>query len=82
MAYRSRGKNINYDNIAVGSATGKERTISGGGGENTTNYGGAVENFMSPCGSSFTSPRDKEKLWRTVSGNLTTDVTTDLDPKF
>jgi hypothetical protein len=82
MAYIMRGKRIGFDNIAVGSATGLERTIAGGGGELTSVYGGKTENFRTACGSSYTSARQKEKLWKTVCSGLTTDVTTNGDPGF
>ena len=55
MAETYRGRRIKFDNIAVGSAMGVERTITGGGGERTSLYGGRAENFKSPCGSSYTS---------------------------
>lgn len=41
MAYTERGRRRSFDNIAVGSVTGRERTIAGGGGERTvTLYAG------------------------------------------
>lgn len=60
MAVTSRGRRTAFDNIAVGSVTGKERTISGGGGEATTYYNGKQENFRTVCNSSYTSPKDIE----------------------
>ena len=38
MAVDRKGRRTSFDNIAVGSATGVERTISGGGGQSTTVY--------------------------------------------
>jgi hypothetical protein len=81
MAYNYRGKRIGFDNIAVGSATGAERTITGGGKELTSPPGGKVQNLRSACGSSYVVLA-KEKLWKTVCSGLTTDVTTDKDPGF
>lgn len=76
MAETYRGRRIKFDNISVGNAMGVERTISGGGGERTSIYGGNVEAFKAPCGSSgYTSARQIEKFLRTVSGNPTTDQT-------
>ena len=62
MAETYRGRRIKFDNIAVGSATGIERTIAGGGGERTTIYGGKAENSFNATGTSFTSPRGIEKF--------------------
>lgn len=73
MALTLRGRRTRFDNISVGNAAGRERTIAGGGGENTTNYGGKVENYLTACGSSFTSPRAIEHFLRTVCGDATTD---------
>jgi hypothetical protein len=61
---------IKYDNIAVGSATGVERTIAGGGGERTSIYGGLPENYRAVCGTSNTSQRRIEHF---IAG--TTDQT-------
>jgi hypothetical protein len=70
MAETYRGRRIKFDNIAVGSATGVERTIAGGGGERTTLYGGKKEGFYQPGGTSFTSARQIEHF---IAG--TTDQT-------
>ena len=89
MARTVRGKRIAFDNISVGNATGAENTIAGSSGGtlerpvagtsaigNTSAY---PENFMSPCGSSFTSPVGLEILRRTVGGGQVSDRTTDRD---
>ena len=70
MAETYRGRRLKFDNIAVGSATGVERTIAGGGGERTTIYGGKAENSYAVAGTSFTSPRGIEHF---IAG--TTDQT-------
>lgn len=75
MTETYRGRLIKRDNIAVGSAMGVERTIAGGGGERTSIYGGAIENFKSPCGSSYTCKREIEHHMRTACGAQTTDQT-------
>jgi hypothetical protein len=75
MTETYRGRLIKRDNIAVGSATGVENTIAGGGGERTSIYGGAKENFKSPCGSSYTCKREIEHYLKTASGGQTTDQT-------
>ncbi len=70
MAETYRGRRIKFDNIVVGSAAGVERTIAGGGGERTSIYGGLIENYYCPCGTSFTSERNIEHF---IAG--TTDQT-------
>ena len=40
MAVTDRGRRIRYDNIAIGSATGPERTIAGETVSPTEQYGG------------------------------------------
>ncbi len=75
MAETYRGRRIKYDNIAVGSATGVERTITGGGGERTSTYGGKAENFRTVCNSSYTAARTIEHFLKTVCGAATTDQT-------
>lgn len=83
MAYTKGGKRHAFDNIAVGSATGVERTIAGGGGEYTTVFGGRKEGHKKPDGTSgYTSAREKEFLTRTVSGGQVSDRTTDRDPGY
>lgn len=79
MGVTYRGKRVNFDNIAPGSATGVERTVAGGGGERTSSP--KPENFRSVCNSSYTSPRGYEHLRRTVCSDVTTARTTDRDPK-
>lgn len=39
MSFTHRGRRFAFDNIAVGSATGRERTISGGGKTDTSVWG-------------------------------------------
>jgi hypothetical protein len=73
MAVDRRGRRTAFDNIAIGSATGAERTIAGGGGENTTQYNGKEENYRSVCDSSWTSEKTIEHFTRSVSGGATTD---------
>jgi hypothetical protein len=70
MAETYRGRRIKFDNVAVGSAMGVELTIAGGGGERTTVYGGALENYKAVSGTSYTSERNIEKF---IAG--TTDQT-------
>jgi hypothetical protein len=60
MAFTLRGRRTAFDNIAVGSATGRERTISGGGGETVTQYGGKEENYRTVSDSSYTSEKTIE----------------------
>lgn len=58
MSDTFRGRRVNFDNIAVGSETPRERHIAGGGGEATvTPYGGIKENSYQPGGTSFTSAK-------------------------
>lgn len=89
MGYTYRGKRVNFDNIAVGAATGQEQTISGAVakemvvvGTSAQNVsGGYPENYRSVSNSSYIA-RGKEFLWKTVCGGQVSDRTTDLDPKF
>lgn len=59
MAYTFKNKRLAYDNIAVGSATGQERHIAGGGGIETTKDG--LDNVVvSADGTSYTLNRVRE----------------------
>ena len=50
MSYTIRGKTVGYDNIAVASATGKERTISGSTGQAEVYPGGLGDTTITAGG--------------------------------
>ena len=71
MSYSIRGKTVAYDNIAVGSATGKERTISGttgiaevypGGLGDTTLGAGAAKAYSNIAAGETASNVDNENI--------------------
>ena len=78
MARTVQGRRVAFDNIAIGSATGLERTISGttlGAGSQTTPF--SKERRRTAVTGAPSTP-GAEKYFRGVTGGLTTDVTTDL----
>ena len=77
MAFTAKGRRRAFDNIAIGSATGRERTIAGGGKIETTLVANGERLRTASTGAPST-PGGAEFLHRTVSGNQVTDVTTDL----
>ena len=79
MARTVKGRRTAFDNIAVGSATGLERTIAG----TTLPHGAQTTPFANgerviSAGGSGTTDLGREHTLRTVSGGATTDFTTDL----
>ena len=75
MAYYIRRKQVAYDNIAVGSATGKERTILGNAGSSET----VLEYPADPTIANPTSPTSHPStdIWEKYGnvGGTTDDAT-------
>jgi hypothetical protein len=86
MAYTVKGKRVAFDNIAVGSVTGREntkRSVCGdactpGTTDLTTPYANQERGCTSPATvSTAGSAYGREHTMRTVCGDATTDFTTD-----
>ena len=73
MAFKIAGRRLAYDNIAVASATGRERTILGAT-PSTPGANGGTGGSTDPCGStSSTTAKDYTNINRTTDGFNTTD---------
>ena len=77
MAFTHKGKRIAFDNIAVGSATGRERTRVGTTLFIESTLQGNGERLRTATTLVASTPGAGEFHLRTVSGGLTTDKTTD-----
>lgn len=77
MAFTHRGKRLAFDNIAVGSPTGRERTITGVSTSASSGVSGWVEVVRTSAGTSAGSQMGQEFLHKTVSGGQVSDRTTD-----
>jgi len=79
MARTVKGRRIAFDNISIGSETGLERTITGttlGSGSQVTPFANGERVRTAVTGAPSTPGR--EIFLRTVTGGLTTDVTTEF----
>lgn len=71
-AYNMAGRKVAYDNIAVGSATGRERTC--GATPSTPGANGGTGGSTDPCGAtSATTARDYTNINKTTDGFNTSD---------
>lgn len=80
MARTVKGRRIAFDNIAVGSATGLERTAAGttlGSGSQTTAFN-TERVLIGTTPGTTGAALGLEHTLRTVTGGATTDFTTDL----
>lgn len=83
MAYTVKGKRVAFDNIAVGSVTGRESRCAGvsttpATTDLTTPFGNQECLLSSPgITSAAGGAIGREYTLRTVSGNATSDFTTD-----
>lgn len=73
MSFNLRGRKVAYDNIAVGSATGRERTISGATPSTECMLGGTGSSTDPGGATSGAGAKDVTNINKTTDGFNTSD---------